>query len=191
MMKKQACFLDRDGVLNEEVHYLSDPEKARLCPGVVDAIRLAHERGMPDVVVSNQAGIAHGYFTEAQLKAVEARIDELLAEQGERLDGIYYCFHHPKGIVPEYAVDCDCRKPKPGMLLRAAREMDLNLAGSFLIGDRIRDLEAGLGAGCRAVALVRTGHGPEEDFSPMAGRENVFDCPDVLTAVRTLLQYCG
>jgi len=188
-MKNRACFLDRDGVLIHEENYLADPAKARLIPGAAEAVKLAHEQGYKVIVVSNQSGIARGYFTMAQLKAVEARIDELLAAEGAALDANYYCCHHPKGSVPELAVDCDCRKPKPGMLLQAERDFDVDPAHSFMIGDKTDDLNAGFAAGCAAAALVRTGHGSEQDFCPYQGKNNAFDCPDVLTAVRTMIAY--
>ena len=181
---EKAFFFDRDGVVIEEENYLADPRKVRLCSGVPQAIRLAREAGYRVVVVSNQSGIARGYLTPDDLKKVSARMDELLRDQGVFIDRTYYCFHHPHGSVKEYAVDCPCRKPKPGMLLQASQELQLDLAASFMIGDRISDLEAGIRAGCRAVALVRTGYGQEQDLT---GFPDVCDARDVLDAVRQLL----
>ena len=122
----KACFLDRDGVLIEEEDYLCDPAKARLCPGAVEAIKLAHSVGWKVILISNQAGIAKGKFKMEDLKAVHAKVEELLANQGVALDGYYYCPHHAKGIVPEYTRECPCRKPGPGMILKAAEEHDLD-----------------------------------------------------------------
>ncbi len=181
---RQACFFDRDGVIIEEADYISDPSLVRLCPFAADAIRAMHDAGRLVIVVSNQSGIARGYFTEADLRAVEARMNELLAEAGVKIDAAYYCFHHKKGIVPEYAIDCDCRKPKPGMLLRAAKDLDIDLANSFMIGDKESDLEAGLNAGCRGVALVRTGHGVHQNIEKIP---QAVDVGDVLTAAKELL----
>ena len=181
---RQACFFDRDGVIIEEADYISDPALVRLCPFAADAIRAMHDAGRLVIVVSNQSGIARGYFTEADLRAVEARMNELLAEAGVKIDAAYYCFHHKKGIVPEYAIDCDCRKPKPGMLLRAAKDLDIDLAASFMIGDKESDLEAGLNAGCRGVALVRTGHGVHQNIEKIP---QAVDVGDVLTAAKELL----
>ena len=181
---RQACFFDRDGVIIEEADYISDPSLVRLCPFAGDAIRAMHDAGRLVIVVSNQSGIARGYFTEADLRAVEARMNELLAEAGVKIDAAYYCFHHKKGIVPEYAIDCDCRKPKPGMLLRAAKDLDIDLAASFMIGDKESDLEAGLNAGCRGVALVRTGHGVHQNIEKIP---QAVDVGDVLTAAKELL----
>lgn len=181
---RKACFFDRDGVIIEEADYISDPSLVRLCPFAADAIRAMHDAGRLVIVVSNQSGIARGYFTESDLRAVEARMNELLAEAGVKIDAAYYCFHHKKGIVPEYAIDCDCRKPKPGMLLRAAKDLDIDLAASFMIGDKESDLEAGLNAGCRGVALVRTGHGVHQNIEKIP---QAVDVGDVLTAAKELL----
>ena len=181
---RKACFFDRDGVIIEEADYISDPSLVHLCPFAADAIRAMHDAGRLVIVVSNQSGIARGYFTEADLRAVEARMNELLAEAGVKIDASYYCFHHKKGIVPEYAIDCDCRKPKPGMLLRAAKDLDIDLANSFMIGDKESDLEAGINAGCKGVALVRTGHGVHQNIEKIP---QAVDVGDVLTAAKELL----
>ena len=180
----KACFLDRDGVIIEDENYLFEPEKVRLCPGVPEAIRKMREAGYRIVVVSNQSGIARGYFTEQDLAAVEKRIDECLLQHGVSVDRWYYCCHHKKGVVPQYAIACSCRKPEPGMLLKAAEEMNLDLRQSVIIGDKISDVEAGLRAGCRAAALVRTGHGSEQD---LADYPETCDAPDILYAVNKLL----
>lgn len=182
---RKACFFDRDGVLIAEANYIKDPDQVRILPGAAEALRLVHAAGFLAIVVSNQSGIARGYFTEVELDAVEERMKRLLAEQGASVDGIYHCFHHPtKGTVPEYVCDCDCRKPKPGMLLAAACDFQLDLSQSVIVGDKTSDVEAGINAGCRAAALVRTGHGAEQNLSPYPG---VVDAPDVLTATRLLL----
>lgn len=183
-MTAKACFLDRDGTLIEERNYLADPALVALAPGVSEALRLLHDAGYRLIVVSNQSGIARGYFTTEQLRAVERRVGELLAEHGVSLDANYYCFHHEKGIIPEFTHSCDCRKPKPGLLLRAIRDFSLDPAQCLMIGDKVSDLQAGLAAGCRAVALVRSGHGADQDLS---GFPCAVDAPDILTAVRSLL----
>ena len=183
-MTAKACFLDRDGTLIEERNYLSDPALVALAPGVPEALRLLRDAGYKLIVVSNQSGIARGYFTAEQLNAVERQVDRLLAEHGLSLDANYYCFHHEKGILPVYSHPCDCRKPRPGMLLRAIRDFSLDPAQCLMIGDKLSDLQAGQAAGCRAVALVRSGHGVEQDLSGFPG---AVDAPDILTAVRALL----
>ena len=181
---RQACFFDRDGVIIEEADYIHDPAQVRLCPFAAEAIRAMHDAGRLVIVVSNQSGIARGYFTEAELKAVDARMNELLAAEGAHIDATYYCYHHKKGIVPEYAIDCDCRKPKPGLFLRAAKDLDIDLANSFMIGDKESDLEAGINAGCKGVALVRTGHGVHQNIEKIP---QAVDVGDVLTAAKELL----
>ena len=162
---RKACFLDRDGVLIEEENYLSDPARARLCDGVVKALARLHASGYLLVVVSNQSGVARGYFTMRAVEAVQSRIAKLLAGRGVVVDAWYNCPHHPEGSVPELAIDCECRKPKPGMLLKAAQDLGIDLKASFMIGDRLSDIEAAFNAGCPAAALVATGHGSEQDLS--------------------------
>lgn len=139
-----AVFLDRDGVLVEDVHFLRRPEQVRLLPGVADALRaLAPTRTL--VVVTNQSGVARGYFTEDDLRAIHVRLLEVLAAEGAFVDALYACPHLEAG--------CDCRKPAPGMILRAAREHGLALDRSVLIGDAPRDVEAGRRAGVRSLLL--------------------------------------
>lgn len=181
----KACFLDRDGVLIEEKDYLCDPDGVVLCDRVEEIFAHLRARGYKIVVISNQAGIAKGYFKEEQLFAVQKRIDELLAVFGEKLDGVYYCCHHPDGVVPEYTKKCDCRKPGPGMILQAAKDLDIDLAQSVMIGDRISDVKAGINAGCRAVAMVRTGHGMTQDLTGFP--HPVEDMPDLYSAVMKLI----
>ncbi len=183
---KKACFLDRDGVVIEDANYLSDPEQVRLIPGAADAIRALHDAGYAVVLVSNQSGIARGYFTTDDLKRVEQKINQELEAAGavSPFDGIYYCPHHKKGIIPEYTADCGCRKPKPGLLLRAAADLNLDLSRSFIIGDKASDGNAGFNAGCSAAVLVRTGHGPEE---VLPEKENFFEAPSIREAVHLLL----
>jgi D-glycero-D-manno-heptose 1,7-bisphosphate phosphatase len=161
---RPALFLDRDGTLVEEVHHLSRPEQIRLLPGASRAVRLANRRAVPVVVVTNQSAVARGLLTEEELGAVHEVLRTALERDGARLDAIYYCPHHREAVIPAYAVDCDCRKPAPGLLLRAARDLGLNLSRGVMIGDRLLDIEAGRRAGCRGV-LVRTGYGASEERS--------------------------
>lgn len=158
---RPALFLDRDGTINTEVDFLRSPDEVQLIPGAADAIRDANTLGVPVVVITNQSGIARGYLTETDLAAVHDRLRALLAAHGARVDGIYYCPHHPSAGVPPYGIACDCRKPNPGMLLRAAKDLHLDLSRSVLIGDRCGDIEAGQRAGCSTV-LVLTGYGATE-----------------------------
>ncbi len=139
-------------MVNTEVDYLSDPEKVEIIAGVPEALRRLHAAGYLAIVVTNQSGVARGMYAETDIHRVHERIQELLAP--ERIDAFYYCVHHPK-----HSEDCDCRKPAPGMLLRAAREHDIDPALSYMVGDRMSDLEAGVAAGCAGTVLVRTGYG--------------------------------
>ena len=158
---KPAVFLDRDGTLNEEVGYLSRPEDLRLLPGAAAAVARLNARGVPVVVVTNQSGIGRGYYGWQDFSAVMSRMGTLLALENARIDAIYASPHHEAG-QGEYAVaDHPDRKPNPGMLQRAAEEHGLDLARSWMVGDKAIDVEAGRRAGCRA-CLVRTGYGAGE-----------------------------
>jgi D-glycero-D-manno-heptose 1,7-bisphosphate phosphatase len=152
-------FLDRDGVIVDEAEYLVDPAQLRLIPGSAEAIAEVNRRGVPVIVVTNQSGVARGYFPESRVAEIHERLDTLLAGQGgAHITRYYYCPHHPTEGQSAYRVDCQCRKPRPGMLLEAARDLSLELHESFLIGDKLSDLEAGASAGCRTI-LARTGYG--------------------------------
>ena len=173
---RPACFLDRDGVIIAQVEYLSDPAQVRLLPGAARAIARMNHLGIPVVVVTNQAGVALGRFNEPSVAAIHSRLDSLLVAEGAFIDRYYYCPHHPAGVVDAYRAVCDCRKPQPGMLRRAAAELRLDLTRSVLIGDKLSDLEAGRAADCR-VALVRTGYGAtaEQSLGQLAGKVVVSD----------------
>jgi D-glycero-D-manno-heptose 1,7-bisphosphate phosphatase len=144
-------FLDRDGTVIEDRHYLDDPAGVRLLPGAAAAIARLNEVGLPVVLVSNQSGIGRGYFTEEAHRKVQRRLEALLAEAGASLSGAYHCPHAPDAQPP-----CDCRKPRPGLFERAARDLDLDLARSHYVGDRMRDLETGLRLG--ATTYLVAGH---------------------------------
>ncbi|MHC4944347.1 MAG: D-glycero-beta-D-manno-heptose 1,7-bisphosphate 7-phosphatase [Planctomycetota bacterium] len=157
-MPRPAVFLDRDGVIIEEKDYLSEPSQVSLLSGAAKAIARVNSATIPVVVITNQSGVARGFFPESRIPEIHARLDALLAEQGARIDAYYYCPHHPtKGDLP-YLKKCDCRKPEPGLLYMAAEELDLDLEQSFMIGDKPSDLQAGARAGCRSI-LVKTGYG--------------------------------
>jgi len=158
---RPGVFLDRDGTVIEERNYLSRPEDVVLLPTAGETIARLNSLGIAVAVVTNQAGIARGYFPESQIAVVHARLDELLAEFGAKIDGYKYCPHHPLAGLGEYRIDCDCRKPKPGMLIRSAAALKIDLTRSLMVGDRLGDLQAGATAGCQS-ALVRTGYGASE-----------------------------
>lgn len=157
-MKRPAFFLDRDGTVCEEVGYVNHLSRSRLLDHSAEAIRLINRAGWLAVVTTNQAGVARGYFEESLVHAVHARLRTLLETVGARLDAIYFCPHHPSEGVPPWRADCECRKPRPGMILRAARELDIDLARSCVIGDSVVDIEAGDNAGVPGI-LVLTGYG--------------------------------
>lgn len=185
-MPRPAVFLDRDGVIIEDVHYLEKPEQVRLTPGAGAAVARLNAAGLPVVVVTNQSGVARGYFPVERVGEAHRRLDELLAEQGAHVDRYYFCPHHPDGTVPAFRVECDCRKPRPGMLHRAARDLGVDLDASYLIGDKVSDLEAGAAAGCRTL-LVRAGRAKPVCAPPPADRLRLLavtlDLPEAVAIV--------
>lgn len=157
-MATPAVFLDRDGTMTEEVGYVNHPARLRLLPGTAEALRRLNQAAIPVVMVTNQSGVARGYFTEEVLAAVNGALFDQLKRVGAHLDGAYSCPHHPAEGAPLLRADCECRKPKPGLLVRAAGDLDLDLARSWMVGDKPSDILAGHHAGARTV-LVLTGYG--------------------------------
>lgn len=155
---RQAIFFDRDGVLNEEVGYLWEVERFKWIDGAREAVKLCNERGLLAVVVTNQSGIARGLYTTREVDALHAFMQRELSKIGAHIDAFYYCPHHPEGVVEEFSIVCDCRKPKPGMILRACTELDINPAQSILFGDSKRDIEAAEAAGLRDGILFTGGN---------------------------------
>jgi D-glycero-D-manno-heptose 1,7-bisphosphate phosphatase len=158
----KAVFLDRDGVITQEPpHYAHKIDQLELIPKSAEAIRLLNINGFKVIVVSNQAGVARGYYQEKDIQIYNNEMKRQLEEKGAYIDAIYYCPHYPKATIKEYRINCDCRKPKPGMLKQAEKDLNLNLKLSFLVGDKISDIEAGYRAGCKTI-LVLTGQGNVE-----------------------------
>jgi len=153
--KRRAVFLDRDGTLNVVREYVGKTADVELVPNAAEGARMLAAAGYVLVVVSNQSGIARGYFTEEQADAVDERLAQLLSGLGVTIAASYRCPHLPDAPLPQYAVECDCRKPSPGLILRAAAELALDPKASWAIGDRVRDIEAGAAAGCRTIAVDR------------------------------------
>ena len=153
-MAKKAFFLDRDGVVIRQISYLHDPELVELEKNVPQAIRKIHEKGMLAVVLTNQSGVARGMFTEKDVDLCHQRLQELLAQHGEKIDAFYTCCHHP-----DFSGECSCRKPKPGLFVAAAQELDIDTASSFMVGDKFSDLESGRNAGVKQSILLETGYG--------------------------------
>mgnify|MGYP000870064912 CR=1 FL=1 len=154
---KQAVFLDRDGTINVEKDYLYRPEDFEFIPGAAVAIRRLNQAGFLVVVVTNQSGVARGYYTEQEVHHLHRHIDQLLSQADARIDAWYHCPHHPSGLPP-YNQHCSCRKPQVGMLEQAAADLEIDLSRSWMVGDKLVDVEAGIAVGCRPV-LVLTGYG--------------------------------
>jgi len=167
---ERAVFLDRDGTIIEEVGYLDRPERVEFFPWTIDAIRVLNRADLAVVLVSNQSGIARGFFTDAVVDTVHQRMDDMLSTGGARIDAYYYCPHHPDGSVAELAKVCDCRKPARGLVDRAVAEFGVDPARSFVVGDRWLDIGLARTVGARGV-LVRTGYGEREEGKPPDGVE--------------------
>lgn len=155
---RPAIFLDRDGTLSHEVGYVNHVSRFRLFPYASATIRAINGAGWAAVIVTNQAGVARGYFPESTIDSVHAEMRRGMQGGGAKLDGIYYCPHHPTAGEPPYRSDCDCRKPRPGMVRRAAQELELDLERSWVVGDKLVDVELAWNVGARG-ALVKTGYG--------------------------------
>jgi D-glycero-D-manno-heptose 1,7-bisphosphate phosphatase len=157
----RAVFLDRDGTVNVEVGYLRDLADLRLIDGAGAAIRLLNEAGLKVVLVTNQSGVARGYFPESLVNEAHVRLDRMLREEGARIDAVYYCPHHPTAGNSSYTVACDCRKPGTGLIDRAARDLDIDVKRSYMVGDKWSDVELGQRAGARSI-LVQSGFAPDD-----------------------------
>lgn len=147
----KAVFIDKDGTLIQNVPYNVNPDLIKLDKDAIFLLQQLQKHDYLLVVISNQAGVAKGYFEEKDLAKVNTRIAALLQEAGIEIDAFYYCPHHPDGVIAEYAVKCDCRKPAPGLLLQAASALEIDLSGSWMIGDILNDVEAGHRAGCKSI----------------------------------------
>ncbi len=158
----KAVFLDRDGTVNEEVGYLRNLEDLRLIAGAGPAIKRLNDAGLLVVLVTNQSGIARGYFSESLLHEIHGRLEQMLRDEGARLDAIYYCPHHPSAGNSHYTRECDCRKPGTGLIDRASLDLDIDVRQSYVIGDKWSDVELGQRAGAHSI-LVRTGYGAEAE----------------------------
>jgi D-glycero-D-manno-heptose 1,7-bisphosphate phosphatase len=193
----RAIFLDRDGVINELVYYpehgiIDSPfttGQFKLLPGVGPAIKKFHDAGFKVILVSNQPGIAKGHFSESHFERLRGKMKAELAAEGAFLDGEYYCFHHTEAAIERFRVDCECRKPKPGLLLQAAKDLEIEMQGSWMIGDGLTDIKAGKGAGCRTLLMGRMKCElchlmDEEDARPDAV------CSNLLGAFDTIERYC-
>lgn len=182
-----AVFLDRDGTIIEDVGYLDRVERLTIFSYAIESVRLLNRAGFKVVVITNQAGVARGFFKEAFLAEVHGEIRSRFAAGGARIDAVYYCPHHPDATVPEYRRQCDCRKPMPGLVRTAARDLSLDLERSFVVGDRWLDVRLGQAVGAESI-LVRTGYGRSEEANRP---ENVHAVPvaeNLTEAVSWILQ---
>ncbi len=164
----KAVFLDRDGTVNEEVGYLSDLKQLRLIPGAGAAIGKLNQAGWKVVLVTNQSGVARGYFTESFVHEVHALLEQMLRREGAKLDGIYYCPHHPTAGKTPYTAECDCRKPGTGMIDRAVQDLAIDVEKSYVVGDKWSDMELGQRAGARTI-LVRSGFAQDAEGNARPG----------------------
>jgi len=206
LKKNSAVFLDRDGTINEEVGYLDTLEKLKLYENTAQAIKLINETGMKAIVITNQSGIARGYFDEQFVKQVHQRIQYVLQQQGAFIDAFYYCPHHPTEGTGKYLQSCSCRKPEPGMLIAAARDLNIDLKDSYTIGDMLKDIQVAARVGAKSV-LVKSGYGmhtlaqgiletPGKTHIQMENIEKAMINPDyiaedILDAVKWIMQDRG
>lgn len=157
-MSKIAVFIDRDGTMSEEVGYVNHLSRFKLLENTAAAVKLLNEAGILAIVATNQAGVARGYFEEPMINKVHEKLKKELAKSGASVDAIYYCPHHPSAGKPPYRTECNCRKPKPGMILKAKDDFDIDLTRSYMVGDKISDVEFGLKLGLKSI-MVMTGYG--------------------------------
>ena len=180
----KAIFLDKDGTLIPDIPYNVDPEKITLESHTISGLKKLQSKGFKLIIISNQSGVARGFFAEDKLMAVAAKMEDLFIANDLKLDGFYYCPHHPEGTVHRYNIQCDCRKPAPGMLLRAATDHNISLNESWMIGDILNDVEAGNRAGCKTVLID---NGNETEWIEGPYRKPVLTCRTINEAADALL----
>ena len=191
-MKKPAVFIDRDGTINEQRGYINHLSRFELLPGVIDAVKLLNKNNFFAIIVTNQSGVAFGYYPVSLVHQVHQLMTKSLEREGATIDGIFYCPHHPKGTVPEFTADCDCRKPKTGLVSLALEAFDIDMSNSYVVGDRYVDIELAIRLNLRGV-LVKTGYGlgemeyviPDMPLKPNHVAE------DLLDAVKWILNQEG
>ena len=149
----KAVFIDRDGTLIKDVPYNTNISLIEFLPGVIEALSLFKKNNYLLVLITNQSGIAKGFFTVDELTVLHDALQQMLMKHEIKLDGIYYCPHHPDGFIEQYTIECNCRKPKPGLILRAVEDLDIDVSISWMIGDILNDVEAGKSAGCKTILL--------------------------------------
>jgi D-glycero-D-manno-heptose 1,7-bisphosphate phosphatase len=184
-MKKPAVFIDRDGTVNEQMGYINHVSRFVILPGVVEGLRLLNENGFHAVIVSNQSGVARGYFPLGLVQEVHDFLDASLKKDHVTVDGIFFCPHHPNGSVPEFTKRCNCRKPRTGLIDQACRSLEIDLQNSYAIGDRCDDIQFARRAGVKGI-LVKTGYGLGEIqyLLPQSTAKPVYIAEDLLHAVQ-------
>jgi len=175
----RAVFLDRDGVIIEDAGYVGEIERVRFLSGVGSAIKMLNENNFKVIIITNQAGVARGYFDEAAVCRVNSYVQEKLAEEEASINAVYYCPHHVEGVIEEYRKECSCRKPNTGMIEMAVHDFGIDLERSFVIGDKDSDIEAGRRAGCHTILLTET-----DQITPARAD---YVAPDLSEAVKWLL----
>jgi D-glycero-D-manno-heptose 1,7-bisphosphate phosphatase len=189
-MKRPAVFIDRDGTISEEVGYVNHPSRFRVFPYSSEAIRILNDAGWLAILITNQAGVARGYFSEDVIHQIHDQLTRDLQNESARLDAIYYCAHHPSVGEPPYRSDCDCRKPKPGLIRQAAKDFEIDLTSSWMAGDRYSDIELARNAGLRS-AFVLSGYGRGEweyQSSSWACHPDLV-CENLLEAVKSIVDH--
>lgn len=186
-IKQKAVFLDRDGTINIEKEYLYRPDDLEFISGVPEAIAQLNQAGFLVIVITNQSGVARGYFSVNDVNRLHQFMQQQLAAEGAHIDAFYLCPHHPDKGLSDYRFNCDCRKGKPGLILTAAAELDIDLDRSYMVGDKISDIEAGMAAGCRCF-LVKTGYGEIACTEAMSRNMNIPIVTNLPAAVRVICQ---
>lgn len=181
----KAVFIDRDGTIVEDVGYMSSPDQIKFIDGSIEAIKMLNESGYKVVIISNQAGVARGILTESALQTIDKTIKKNILNGGAYIDANYYCPHHPEHGTNHYKRECDCRKPNPGMIKKAEKDLSIDLSESFMIGDKAIDLESGWKAGTKAI-LVLTGYGKDEKNKVDGGADHI--AGDLLEAARWIVK---
>lgn len=184
--KRPAVFLDRDGTINQEKNYLFRAEDFEFIPGVPEAIKKLRKSGYLVIVVTNQSGVARGYFSLEDVTRLHEHMQNELSKEGASIDAFYICPHHPEHGVGDFRKECDCRKGRPGLLFKASADLDIDLQKSFMIGDKVADIEAAENAGCQPI-LVLTGYGQESRHQVDVTRTMV--CEDLGAAVKMILEH--
>ena len=187
--KNIAVFIDRDGTISEEVGYLNNIDRLKLIKGTSHAIKLLNKKGLKAIVVTNQAGVARGYFPEELIHKANERLKKLLSKSGAYLDGIYYCPHHPEIGNEKYRKICDCRKPNPGMIETASDELDIDISRSYVVGDKLSDVSLAHNVGAKGI-LVLTGYGKGEleYYKNNGSKKPDYVADDLYDAVKWILE---